>query len=143
MKLCRRQMQVVALVAAVILSLGLVAPLNKAAEAGQTFIPFLATGGGFSCTIAVINFFGNPVRITVDTAVATRRTNTVTTFDLLGFEGTFIDCAGLTGGGTGTQTMSVFLAQPPSLPPQAFAFMTLPSSLGGGIVVPPNMFLFT
>ncbi len=139
----RTGLQVVALIAALVLTLGLVAPLSRTAEAGQTFIPFLAVGGGFSCGIFVINFFGAPVRITVDTAVASRRTNTVTTMDLGAFEGILIDCAGLTGGGTGTQNMSVFLSQDASLPPQAFAFMQLPSPLGGGLVVPPNMFLFT
>jgi hypothetical protein len=139
----RSGLKLVAVVAAVVLAVGLMAPLAKQAEAGQTFIPFLAVGGGFTCGIFVINFFGAGVRITVDTAVSSRRTNTVTTFDLAAFEGLLIDCAGLTGGGSGTQNMTVFLSQAASLPPQAFAFMVLPAQMGGGLVVPPNMFLFT
>lgn len=144
MRKSRTLLRSAALVAALTLAVSLVAPLGTSkAEAGNTYIPFMATGNGFECFIFVINFFASPVRITIDTAVATRRTNTRTTFDLVGFEGTQVACAGLTGGGTGLQFLSVFLSQAASLPPQAFGYMFLPSELGGGVLVPPLLFQFT
>lgn len=141
----RGKKRIVALAVVLALTMGFGASVTKEAEAGQTFITFLATGGGFTCGIFVINFFGAPVAITVDAAVATRRVNTVATFPLASFEGIQIDCNQLTGIGasSGTNFMSVFLSQPPSLPVQAFGFMFLPSTLGGGVVVPYTFSLFT
>jgi len=141
----RGKKRVVTLAVVLALMLGFGAPTTKEAEAGQTFITFLATGGGFTCGIFVINFFAAPVSITVDAAVATRGVNTVASFNLDGFEGIQIDCNALTGigAGTGTNFMSVFLSQAPSLPVQAFGFMFLPSTMGGGVVVPYTFSLFT
>ncbi len=128
----------VAVVLAIVLSLA--PPLTKEVDAGITFITFLATGGPFACQIFAINFFSSPIRLTLDTAVATRRTNTQVTFDLAGFEGIQINCAGITGGGTGTQFMSTFGQWGPSLPPQMFGFIVLPD---GSVVVPFHFALFT
>jgi len=141
----RGRKRIMALAVVLALTLGVGAPITKEAEAGNTFIPFLATGGGFTCGIFLVNFFAAPITFTVDSAVATRRVNTVATFPLGGFEGIQINCNALTGIGatTGVNFMSVFLSQPPSLPPQAFGFMFLPPELGGGVVVPPLLFLFT
>lgn len=141
----RGKKRVVALAVVLGLMLGFGAPITKEAEAGNTYITFLATGGGFTCGIFVINFFAAPVTITVDTAVATRGVNTVATFPLGAFEGLQIDCNNLTGigAGTGVNFLSVFLSQLPSLPVQAFGFMFLPSTMGGGVVVPYTFSLFT
>jgi hypothetical protein len=128
---------------ALALSFSVLSPLEREANAGTTFITFLATGGEFTCNIALINFFGNPVRMTIDTAIATNRTNTTVTQDFLGFDGRIINCNGLTGGAPGVSFLSVFVSQANSLPPQAFGFMVVPASLGGGIVVPAHMFLFS
>lgn len=141
----RGKKRVVTLAVVLALMLGIGAPIPKEAEAGNTFITFLATGGGFTCGIFVINFFPNPVTITVDAAVATRGVNTVASFNLDGFEGLQIDCNSLTGigAGSGVNFLSVFLSQPPSIPVQAFGFMFLPSTMGGGVVVPYTFSLFT
>jgi hypothetical protein len=141
----RGKKRVVTLAVVLALMLGFGVPVTKEAEAGQTFITFLATGGGFECGVFVINFFNAPVNIIVDTAVATRRVNTVATFPLGNFEGMNIPCSQLTGIGatSGVNFMSVFLRQADALPPQAFGYMFLPATMGGGVVVPTSFFLFT
>lgn len=141
----RGKKRVVTLAVVLALMLGIGAPTTKEAEAGNTYITFLATGGGFTCGIFVINFFNAPVTITVDSAVATRQVNTVTSFGLDPFEGLQIDCNALTGigAGSGVNFLSVFLSQVPSLPVQATGFMFLPATMGGGVVVPYTFSLFT